>query len=82
MVSSVSSKYLNYNPAGRMNSVRDADSPSKLDSASTLNGDHKNVDHKLNNFNEYQHVYNDPKSNEANVAWITKLRDYEGSSMF
>lgn len=80
MVSSVSSKYLNYSSAKGMNSVRGANSPPKLDGASTINGDGKPAEHKPSNFNEYQHVYVDPKSNEANVTWITKLRDYDSIS--
>lgn len=80
MVSSVSSKYLNYNPGKGINSVRGGHSPNRLDGASTTNGDGKTTEHKPSNFNEYQHVYVDPKSNEANVTWITKLREYEGNS--
>ena len=75
MVSSVSSKYLNYNVGG----TGRAHSPNKLDGVSTINGEHKASSEKLNNFNEYQHVYNDPHSNGANVAWITKLREHDPS---
>lgn len=79
MVSSVSSKYLNYNVAGGTGrgSIHSTGGQSKIEGVSTINGDPKIASEKLNNFNEYQHVYNDPHSNEANVAWITKLRDYD-----
>jgi hypothetical protein len=69
MVTSVSSKYLNYNPAGKSKREDSPPPGGKLDGVSTIAGE--NSDHKLNNFNEYQHVYNDPRSNEANVTWIT-----------
>jgi hypothetical protein len=56
MVSSVSSKYLSYNPHGKHDG----------DGTSTVNGDTHSAN-KIGNFNEYQHVYNDHGSNEANV---------------
>jgi hypothetical protein len=48
---------------------------------SSIDGDgHGFVKIGKGNFNEYQHVYNDLQSNEANVKWITKLRDNENKS--
>ena len=69
MVSSVSSKYLDYNPHGSRSDIRDGQ---------TLSGEGK---FKIGNFNEYQHVYNDVSSNDANVQWITKLRESDSRSM-
>ncbi len=66
MVSSVSSKYLNYNPHKNETEV------------SSINGGEEKF--RIGNFNEYQHVYNDHKSNEANVQWITKLRENDNRS--
>lgn len=51
------------------------------DGMSTINGDKEGSSPiKIGNFNEYQHVYNDHKSNEANVNWITRLRESESAS--
>ena len=63
MVSSVSSKYLNYNPLGKNNQ-------NIGDGVSTIRADNDSPN-KIGNFNEYQHIYNDLQCNEANVAWIT-----------
>ena len=71
MVSSVSSKYLNYNAGGHSKILGDG--------LSTKTGD-RDSPNKIGNFNEYQHVYNDHKSNEANVNWITKLRESDSVS--
>lgn len=71
MVSSVSSKYLNYN------SLKHGDIG---DGASTINGEGSSAK-KIGNFNEYQHVYTDHQSNEANVQWITKLRESDSKSV-
>jgi hypothetical protein len=32
---------------------------------------------KISNFNDYRHVFNDKATNDANVQWIVKLRDYQ-----
>eukprot|EP00347_Sterkiella_histriomuscorum_P024001 403332647 len=72
MVSSVSSKYLNYNAGGGHSKILG-------DGLSTKTGD-RDSPNKIGNFNEYQHVYNDHKSNEANVNWITKLRESDSVS--
>lgn len=48
---------------------------------STINGDKDSYSpNKIGNFNEYQHVYTDLQSNEANVNWITKLRSSDSHS--
>jgi len=70
MVSSVSSKYLNYN-SHRVGEIGDG--------ISTINGDNIQAN-KIGNFNDYQHVYNDHQSNGANVQWITKLRESDSKN--
>ena len=49
---------------------------------SSIEGEGGSGFHKIGkgNFNDYQHVYTDLQSNEANVKWITKLRDGEVAS--
>lgn len=51
MVSSVSSKYLNYNTQGSKHGQIG-------DGVSTINGEGPSTN-KIGNFNEYQHIYND-----------------------
>ncbi|CDW85368.1 UNKNOWN [Stylonychia lemnae] len=72
MVSSVSSKYLNYNPLGK-------NTQNIGDGVSTIRGENDSPN-KIGNYNEYQHIYNDHQCNEANVAWITQLREKENKT--
>lgn len=88
-MSSTSSRYLNYNSindsARKGSEVRkSASRPTLADGAPGEDGISQ-FNHyaslqqsaKINNFNDYMHVFSEKGTNDANVQWIVKLRNYE-----
>ena len=75
MVSSVSSKYLNYNTGPKEHTFRTADNAGNNNESNHTDRVDVMGLKGVGSFHEYRHIYSDLQSNEANVSWIIKLRE-------